>query len=255
MKLDVVFAPTFLEEDELGGWVCAVVDVLRATSTIITALVSGAVAVYPCLEIAEARRRSESFQQGSCLLGGEERGDRIPGFDLGNSPLEYLAENIIAGKVICFYTTNGTGAIRRAYVHSGQPIYIAALLNISAVSSAMVRAASAGHARGIVILCSGRYGRPSAEDLFCAGLIVERIGIGLREVGIVPQLTDGAGIAAGYAAANKEQSLEVLASSEHGRFLLSLGFASDLEFASQMDVYNTVPTFDGERVVLLHGDC
>jgi len=254
MKLDVVVAPTFLEEGELGGCLCAVVDVLRATSTIITALVSGAVAVHPCLDIAEARRRAESFRQGLCLLGGEERGDHIPGFDLGNSPWEYLAANIVAGKAIFFYTTNGTGAIRRAYADSGQPIYIAALLNMSAVSSAMVKAASADHPRGIVILCAGRYGRPSAEDLFCAGLVVERMGSGLREVGVHPRLTDGATIAAGFAAANKVQSREVLAASEHGRFLQSIGYASDLEFASRLDAYDAVPIFDGDRVVLLHGN-
>lgn len=253
MNLDVIFTPAFLEEDDLGGCLCAVVDVLRATSSIITALVSGAVAVHPCLDVVEARREAAGMCQGSCLLGGEEKGLRIPGFDLGNSPLEYLATETIAGKVIFLCTTNGTGAIRTAHARCGGPIYIAALLNISAVSSAMVRKASEAHTRRIVILCSGREGRPSAEDLFCAGLMVDKVGSGLREVGIAPQLGDGASIAAGFAMRNREHSAEVLATSEHGRYLESLGFAADLEFASQMDVYNAVPLFDGERVVLTSG--
>ena len=251
MKLDVIVAPTFLEKEDLEGCLCAVIDVLRATSTITVALMSGAVAMHPCLDIAEARRGAASLKQGSCLLGGEDMGQHIPGFDLGNSPLEYLDADVIKGKIIFFYTSNGTGAIRRAYAGCGQPVYIAALLNVSAVSSAMVRAAVEGKAKGIVIICSGRYGNPSAEDMYCAGLIVEKIGNGLRAAGIVAQLMDGATIAAGLAAANKDRGLEVLSSSVHGRYLQSIGFASDLEFTSQVDAYSVVPIFDGERAVLL----
>ena len=252
MKLDVAVAPAFVEEEEMAGCLCAVIDVLRATSTIITALVSGAAAVYPCLDIAEARREAERCQ-GPCLLGGEDRGRHIPGFDLGNSPLEYRVKETVAGKVIVSYTSNGTGAIRKAYSACGLPVYIAALLNVAAVSSALTRAASADQAKGIVILCSGRYGRPSAEDLHCAGLIVENVAKGLREADIIPQLGDSATIAAGYATSNGDRSTEVLMKSEHGRFLESIGFAADLEFASRVDVYDAVPLFDGERVILSTG--
>lgn len=254
MKLDVVLTPNCVEEDDLRGCLCTVVDVLRATSTIIAALCGGALAVRPCLDIAEARRGAAAQGPGYGILGGEEKGHRIRGFDLGNSPLEYLVPDIVTGKVIFFYTTNGTGAIRRAYAGSGQPVYIAALLNLSAASLAMTKAASASGAAGIAILCSGRYGRPSAEDFFCAGLMVYEVGARLREAGIVPEFTDAASIAAEFAAANKERSLDVLASSEHGRYLQSLGFAADLEFAAQLDLYDLTPIFDGERVVLLQSD-
>ena len=251
MKLDVILTPTLVKEDTLKGCLCAVIDVLRATSTIITALANGAPEVLPCITVEEAKKGAASLPKGSRLLGGEEMGQSIPGFDLGNSPLEYLTTEVVSGKVILFSTTNGTVAIRRAYAGCGCPVYIAALLNLSAASSAMVRTAACGQHTGIVILCSGRYGKPSAEDLFCAGLMVERIGRGLRESGIVPQLGDGASIAAGFAAANKGRSLEVLATSEHGRFLESLGFTDDLVFASRIDFYDAVPIFDGDRVVLL----
>ena len=100
-------------------------------------------------------------------------GENIPGFDLGNSPLEYMAREVVGGKVIYSYTTNGTGAIRKAFERSGNPAYIAALLNVSAVSSAIVKTASTGKFEGISILCSGRQGKPSEEDNFCAGLMVD----------------------------------------------------------------------------------
>ena len=250
MKLDVVISPDALKEDELQGYRCVVIDVLRATSTIITALVSGAEAIYPCLEIEEARRSAAMLDREQYLLGGEDKGFNIPGFDMGNSPLEYCDEALVGGKHIYFYTSNGTKAIRRAYIGSGNPVHIAALLNISAVSSIIVSTLVGDNVEGIVILCAGRYGKPSAEDLFCAGLIVGKAGNNLRQVGIVPELSDSARIASEFALAKEGASLDVLTSSEHGRFLQSIGFESDLEYTSRLDVYNIVPVFNGERVAL-----
>lgn len=249
MKLDVVLAPTLLEEHDLAGCVCAVIDVLRATSTIVAALAAGAVAVYPFPDAEAARRGAAAHRREPCLLGGEEKGKHIPGFDLGNSPLEYSPE-AVAGKAIFFYTTNGTGAILGAYAGCGQPVHICALLNISAACSAVAGAASAQRAGGIVIVCSGRYGRPSAEDLLCSGLVVERVASQLREAGIAPEMGDGASIAAGFAAGSGHRVAEVVANSEHGRFLQSIGFAPDLDFAARLDLYHVVPVFDGERAVL-----
>jgi len=104
------------------------------------------------------------------------------------------------------------------------------------------------------VICAGRYGRPSLEDIFCAGLIVEKLAGVAGERGERPQLRDGAQIAAGLAAAGESRSLDVLSSSEHGRFLESIGFAKDLEFAARVDEYPIAPVFDGERVMLGRSD-
>jgi 2-phosphosulfolactate phosphatase len=249
MKLDVVMAPVLLPNgDEQQGCVCAVVDVLRATSTIITALASGAAAVYPCLSVDEARSRAGAIPGDRRLLGGEERGKSIPGFDLGNSPLEYLVPGTVVGKEIFFYTTNGTGAIRRAHSACGGPIYIAALINASAAASKIVAATLAVQAAGIAIVCSGSYGKPSAEDVFCAGLIIDHLGGMLGGNGVSTELTDAAGIAAGFAAGNRQHPSDVLGSSEHGSYLRTIGFEEDIEFASRLDTYDVVPVFDGDRI-------
>jgi 2-phosphosulfolactate phosphatase len=250
MRLDVVVSPAFLKEDDLKGCICTVVDILRATSTITTAMVSGAAAIHPCVSIEEARENADSFGRERALLGGEEKGLFIPGFDLGNSPLEYLVAETVRGKDIFFYTSNGTGAIRKAYESCGLPVYIAALINITAASSVMVGLASSRRAERMVILCSGRYGNPSAEDLFCAGLIVQKVAVGLEGNGITPEFMDGATIAAGFAAANQGHSYDILASSDHGRYLQSIGFSRDLEYASQLDTHNAVPLFNGKEIVL-----
>ncbi len=251
MKVDVIVAPTFLKEDDLKGCLCAVVDVLRATSTIITALASGATGVRPCLTVEEAKKGAAKLPRDSYLLGGEDMGKNIPGSDLGNSPLEYMAAEVVRGKLIYSYTSNGTGAIRKAYAGCGRPVYIAALINVSAASAALVKAAAGAQGKGIAIVCSGRYGGPSTEDFFCAGMMVDRIALDLRKHGIKTQLSDTASAASDLAAANRGHGLDVLSSSEHGRFLESLGFADDLIFASRIDFYNIVPVFNGDRVVLL----
>src|SRR5947208_10202296 len=105
--------PGLLEPPELRGGVAVVIDVLRATSTIVHALAAGAQALIPCCEIDEARRIAATFPPGTALLGGERRGVMIPGFDLGNSPGDYTAE-VVGGKIVVFTTTNGTGALFRA---------------------------------------------------------------------------------------------------------------------------------------------
>jgi len=251
MKVDVIMAPTFLKKGDLKGCLCAVVDVLRATSTIITALASGAIEVHPCMTVEEAKSGVAKLSRDSYLLGGEEMGESIPGFDLGNSPFEYMSREAVGGKVIYSYTTNGTGAIRKAFERSGNPAYLAALLNVSAASAALVKKASAGKFEGISILCAGRQGKPSEEDNFCAGLTVDALARGLRARAIVPALSDTASNLATSAVSNRGHSLEVLRSSEHGQYLESLGFEDDLVFASRIDLYDVVPIFDGDRVILL----
>lgn len=250
MELDVGLAPKLLTETRFEEALCAVVDVLRATTTIVVALASGVVEVCPCMDAAEARQRADSLSHRPYLLCGEEKGRRIPGFHLGNSPLEYLVPDVVAGKTIFLSTTNGTPVMRKAHSYSGFPVYLIALLNVSAVSSAIVRTAVNGSFARIFLLCSGRYSGLSPEDLFCAGLVVQKVREGLLQAGITSQLGDGASIARGSAAGNDGRAFEVLTESEHGRYLQSIGFAADLEFACQMDVYDIVPAFDGERVTL-----
>ena len=251
MKLDVVPSPRLLNAVAVEGWLCALVDVLRATSTIVAALERGAVEIHPCMSAGEARREVAFWDRGSYLLGGEEEGLRIEGFDLGNSPLEYLDSSAVPGKVIFLSTTNGTGALRASQKASGIPVYIGALVNLSAVSSAMVREACDGPETGIAVICSGLRGGLSTEDIFCAGLMIERIQQRLDQCAIPHRLGDAACVAAQFAEAHKDDPLNALRNSEHGRYLESLGFTADIEFAAQLDKYSMVPVFDGEYIVPL----
>src|SRR5262245_1177144 len=108
--LNTYLLHTLADPDQLAGGIAVMIDVLRASTTINQALAAGAKEVLPCLEIDDAQRLAAELPAGTYLLGGERRGGKIEGFDLGNSPSEYSPANV-AGKSIVFTTTNGTRAI------------------------------------------------------------------------------------------------------------------------------------------------
>ena len=142
-----------------------VIDVIRATSTICQALASGFERVFCVAEIDEARKLRAALGEG--VLGGERKAVRIPGFDLGNSPREYLEP---AGKTLVLSTTNGTRAVVTAAQRCDR-VLIASLLNLSAVVEA------ARHAgEDALVVCAGVQGTLALDDAFVAGQIVQLLG-------------------------------------------------------------------------------
>ncbi len=161
MRVDVVFTP-----DEAGSAPTGIViDVIRATSTICQALASGYERVFCAAEVEEARALREALGDG--MLGGERNAVRIPGFDLGNSPREYLEP---AGETLILSTTNGTRAVVAAAQRCDR-VLIASLLNLSTV----VEAARA-HEEDVLVVCAGVQGTLALDDSFVAGRIVELLG-------------------------------------------------------------------------------
>jgi len=176
--LYVYALPELVEPEELRNGVVLVIDVLRATTTTVAALYSGAKRVVPLLEIEETLNLKRTILEGGdprfipvpnetdLLLGGERQGKRIDGFDLGNSPQEYTPERV-AGKTILFSTTNGTKAMYRAGL--AQTILPVCFLNAEAVTG-FVSLCDSVH-----ILCAGTDGQMTEEDLYLAGLLVKRL--------------------------------------------------------------------------------
>jgi 2-phosphosulfolactate phosphatase len=161
VRVDVVFTP-----DEAGAAPTGIViDVIRATSTICQALAAGYERVFCAAEVAEARALRESLGEG--VLGGERQAVTIPGFDLGNSPREYLEP---ADPTLILSTTNGTRAIVAA-ARRCERVYVASLLNLAAV---VVAARDAG--ADVLVVCAGVQGALALDDAFVAGRIVELLG-------------------------------------------------------------------------------
>lgn len=221
----------------------AVIDVLRATTTILVALQNGATRVVPVATPQEAfawRARSADV-----VLGGERGAMRIDGFDLGNSPLEYAA-SVVAGKTVVLTTTNGTQAFRRvqpAVLDVDQPttdavqepvVYAACLRNAAAVAAALEEEGRRT-GRGVLLVCSGTDGRFSMEDAYGAAVILAHVERSTRV-----RRGDGAEVAARIGAAATDPFQE-LARGFHGRRLLNMGLLADVRFCAETDVSAYVP--------------
>ena len=171
--------PALIPPGSLRGGLAVVVDVLRATTTMIHALAAGADAILPCLEIDQARSLAASLPAGSALLAGERQGVRVEGFDLGNSPGDCTPANC-SGRTLVMTTTNGTKAILAAM--EADRVLIGAFVNRRATIEALK-----ADGRPIHLVCSGTDGQVSLEDSLLAGSIahefdVPGLGIG-RGVG------------------------------------------------------------------------
>lgn len=225
--------PALFEPAELAGGTAVVIDVLRATSTIVYALAAGADRVIPCGEVDEARQIATRLKPGSALLGGERGGLRINGFDLGNSPTDYTPE-VVAGKTLVFTTTNGTRALLRA--REARRVVAAAFANLNAVVRWLVAETGPIH-----ILCAGTDGKVTLEDVLCAGFIVQGVQ---RAVADVDLMDDAARLALNLSESqgrHYDPFLSVLRESFGGRNLIEHGLEADIIVAARWDVADLVP--------------
>src|SRR4051794_10191588 len=164
-EVSVHLVPDLLPAEQLSGAVAVVIDVLRATTTMVHALAAGCDAVRPCLGVEEARCLADGLPAGKVLLGGERAGRPLPGFDLGNSPREYTPA-ACRGTTVVLTTTNGTRALLRAA--PAQRTLVAAFVNYSAVCEQL-----RPEARPVHIVCAGDAGAVALEDTLLAGALVD----------------------------------------------------------------------------------
>ncbi|NQX65033.1 2-phosphosulfolactate phosphatase [Paenibacillus alba] len=237
MHIEVVANIGEARSDDFLHKTVIVVDVLRATSTIITALINGSKGIVPVETVLKAK---EQYQEGD-LLGGERFCKKIPGFDLGNSPSEYTRESV-HGKRIILTTTNGTRGIQKAM--KADHILAGALLNSRACAQAAVDLK-----RDTVILCAGTQDVFSLEDGLCAGLILEELANELGERNI---LTNDFGLAMrGCYLQSKDALYEAILASANGKKMSKSGFHDDLIQCSRPNVANRVPILERDQLVLL----
>jgi len=220
VRVDVAFTPAELS----GAPVAVVVDVLRATSTITQALAAGYRRVLCCKEVEEARRLREARGEG--VLGGERLAVLIPGFDLGNSPSEYVEPR---AETVILTTTNGTRAIVAAAASCGS-VLVGSLLNLGAVT-----AAARASGEDVTIVCAGREGGFVLDDAYCAGRMVELLD---------GERTDSAEAAVRLARsfAGAEEGLAASASAENLRVN---GLAADIAWCARESVCDVVPRLAG----------
>ncbi|WP_412067760.1 2-phosphosulfolactate phosphatase [Rubrivirga sp. IMCC43871] len=235
MSLSVALTPSGLDPGSLDGRAVVVIDVLRASTSIATALANGARAVIPVADKGEAGRLAATLDRDTSVLAGERDGVMLPGFTLGNSPREMTAE-AVGGKTVVLTTTNGTYAIVAA--KKADRLAVGTFVNAAATAAFLSDALADGLEATIV--CAGWRGEVGLEDVLCAGLLADRVG---------GAGGDGALIALGLyrgAAANLGRAV---ASSEHARRLASLGAADDVTACVRVDALDVLPVYRDNQLV------
>jgi len=249
MKIEVILTPAelpALARRDLRDAVCVVFDVLRATSTFVTALQNGAKAVVPVSEISEALAWRQ--KEPAVLLGGERDGVTIRAdltcgvdFDLGNSPREYTPEKV-RGKTIVSTTTNGTRALRACA--GAQTVLAASFLNLTATVAFIKKLQPVR----VVPVCAGTHENTALEDVLAAGALCEMLEGLLSPALAAPgrgegvfQLSDSAEMARATYAQAKANLAAAVGRSENARRLLGIPeLRDDVSFCLQRDIFPLV---------------
>lgn len=235
-KLDICFSPELLPLYDLRGQMAVIVDILRASSTIVTALGEGVTHVFPVASLEECTAYG---QQHGSLTAAERDGLSAPGFDLGNSPFGFLdATCPVRGRSLTISTTNGTAALRRSL--AAAEIVVGSFLNLAAVAESARR-----QQRDVLVVCAGWKGQFCLEDTVFGGALAERLRADFDTRGSDATLAalhlweQGKADLAGY-----------LLQSAHVRRLNSLEASQDFEFCLRVDSYaDVLPVWHDDRLV------
>jgi 2-phosphosulfolactate phosphatase len=229
MTVDVLLVPCEFAGRARPERTAVVVDVIRATSSIVSAFEHGCTSILPAESADEARSLLQTHPDA--LLCGERKGKRIEGFRLGNSPREFTRE-AVAGKALILATSNGTRTLRA--VSAGRAVAIGALMNRTAVAAWLRR-----RAEDALLICSGYEGIFSLEDAVCAGGIAE----GAAEAGMV--LGDGAEACRILWRRYSGDLPGLLRQTAWGRHIVAIGLGPDLDACARLDTTRVVPVLEG----------
>ena len=241
MRVETYLSAHEADAAQIADGTAVVIDVIRATSTIVEALASGARAVYPTLSSEEAIRLANSMGREDTLLCGEQKGLRIEGFDLGNSPGEFTPDRV-SGKQLVMSTTNGTRAFLAA--KGAERVLAASLLNLSAVAEAM------SGAERVIFVCAGKEGRFSLDDALCAGLILQSLSGEGDDRPSSSWWLDDASRSALALTKVYDVTVDLLRETAAGTALVEVGLEADFERCADIDRYRLVPEMHHRTISL-----
>lgn len=230
--IDVCMSPEMMHLYEVHDKTVVVVDILRATSCMVTALANGVDHIIPIADLEECR----AMGAAGYLTTGERNGETVPGFDHGNSPLEYTAN--MKGKKIAFTTTNGTVAIAKSA--GAREIIIGAFLNQSAVKAHIIN-----NDNDVLVVCAAWKGKVNLEDTLFAGALIDSLG-----QHVSPD-NDAALIALQLYRNAGTDLVAFVNQSSHVRRLNRLNIHDDIRFCLTTDQYDVVPVMKEGRLTVV----
>lgn len=233
MKIDIIISASDIKEEKTKDKVVVVIDVLRATSVMVTALNNGCTEVIPVSHVEEAREIVKDNRE-KYILGGERNALKIEGFDYSNSPLDYTRENI-QGKTLVMTTTNGTKAIKN--VKGADRIFIASMINGKAVADKLIELN-----KDVVFINAGTYGQFSMDDFITSGYIIDLIKRGAET-----ELTDIA-VTSNYVYSSNKDIFSFVKNASHYKRILELGLKEDLDYCLSKDLIHIVPEYKDGKI-------
>jgi len=221
--IDVCVSPELMHLYDVQNSTVVIVDILRATSCMVTAFAHGAASITPFSSAEECRRmKSKGY-----ITSGERNGEKVFGFDKGNSPFEYMGDQV-TGQKIAFTTTNGTQAIDKAKV--AKQIIIGSFLNVTSVTHYLLLSQ-----HNILVVCAGWKGKVNLEDTLFAGALVENLRNHIEPDCDAPLVAQHL-----YNQA-KADMVKFLSNSSHVKRLNRLNIIKDIEFCLTPDLYSVLP--------------
>lgn len=233
MKIDIIISASDIKKEKIENKVAVVIDVLRATSVMVTALNNGCDKVIPVISVEEARDIVKE-NRDKYILGGERKALKIEGFDFSNSPLDYTKENV-KGKTLVMTTSNGTKAIKNC--EEADHILIASMINGEAVCNKLLQLN-----KDVVFVNSGTDGQFSMDDFITSGYIIE-----LLKNKTNVELTDIAKTS-NYIYNNNKDIFSFVKEAKHYERLLSLGLDEDLKYCLSKDIISIVPEYKNGKI-------
>lgn len=237
--IEIVLSPLLLDAHDPQGKVCVVIDILRASTTMITAMANGATAIYPIASLKEAEKAAE---QGY-LVGAERNVKRCPFAHFGNDPREYSPE-AVAGKEIYFTTTNGTRTIE-ACMEWAAEVMIGGFSNLTAVAAVC-------RDKDILAVCAGWQGQVSLEDSLYAAALVEALGATHTPISDATRMLSHLWQQAKVSSVAETIQREA----DHYQRLKQHGLEHTLSLCLEIDTHNIVPIAvrddNGQTKLILH---
>ncbi len=232
MTVEVCLTPALIEQFDLQGKVVVVVDIFRATSCMVAGLSNHVKAIYPVATVEACL----ALGKKGMLMAGERGGIKIPEFDLGNSPFDYLQDHV-AGREVAVSTTNGTLALSKS--QSADEILVGAFLNLAATTQYLEHLN-----KDLVIHCAGWKGTVNLEDTLYAGALIDRLSNKKLQ-------DDAAFLAHSLFLKHQNNLLGAAEQSAHAKRLAGFGIKKDIGFSLQDSIYDTVIRMQGEKLVLV----
>jgi 2-phosphosulfolactate phosphatase len=229
-QIEICLSPELIHLHDLKGKIAVVVDIFRATSTMITAAANGVVGILPVEDLESCKNLSSE----GYITAGERDGKKAPGFDLGNSPLSYL-NGKYQGKKVAITTTNGTVAISKAK-ETAEQVLIGSFLNLSATVSYLQ-----AEKRDVVIVCAGWKGKFNLEDSLYAGALVDQLGFHFD--------CDGALAMSSLYRQTSSNLVGFLKKASHAKRLQNHNIEADIDFCLTLNQFDLILLLESDLLV------